>query len=174
VLAASDIVRDSIVERITLGQNAAGMVTVTVDEALDRRTRLGLSFSVLRADLMRQFDTAQATTLTRVTMLNPAVVLTRALSVNFAVSVKGLLIAYRPRTTSGTPFQDDKPLRPGAGVGLHLMKPVGSRVTIGADLSYDVHGFTTRALRGDGIDQRLVHRVSIGAAIRRSYGQVEP
>lgn len=166
VVASTNLVADSLgTEPLTLRQNLAPTIALSLDTRLDPRNRIGVTGGVSRSSLVLRAPSGERALLV-LTTWTPTVVLTHELTHALAASVTAGLILYDPDVRLGTVFSDNAPARPLAGVGLHLRRALSAHAAVGVDLAYDVHGFMTRALANRGFEgQWAVHRVTLGVTL---------
>lgn len=166
VMASSNLVTDSIgTDPVTLRQNLAPTLALTIDSRVDVHTRLGITAAVARSNLMVHTPTDTRALLV-LTTWTPMLVLTHDLTSALAVSGNAGVILYDPDIRLGTIFSDDAPAKPIVGVSLHWRRPLGASTAVGLDLSYDVHGFMTQTLLSQGFSgQWVVHRATLGVTL---------
>ena len=170
VIAGSNLLTDSIVEPLQVRPNPAAYVGITVDTRLDRRHRVGLAVLVSRSDVVRR-EAGEEAPVTTLTVWHPAATVRRDLGVAQLEASLGVLV-YNPRTELGTIFQDGAPVHPVVGLGVTLAQRIGGRLAAGLELRYDLHRFSTAALSAADFSGRTtVHRIAIGASIRRTHAR---
>ena len=79
-------------------------------------------------------------------------------------------IKYFPADRVGL-FQDGGPFFPFGQLTFDAAPPFGARLGLALELRYDIHKFTTPALRAEGfISSQVIHRVALGVrvAVRRA------
>lgn len=169
VLVGSDVVRDSIVQTVTVRPQPAPLFGLRVGSELNASYAVALSLRWARSDLVRD-ELNRTTTIIPLTVWSGAVALRRSLTpwASVEAAVGGIKYAPSRDARDGTIFQDDAPLVPAAGLAARLERRVGSRWRVGLETAYDFHRFTTQALRALGVGQhRSVHRVAATVIVRR-------
>ena len=170
IVTTSNLVRDSIVEPIEVRPNSAAYVGLALDTPLRPGTRLGGSVEVGRSDLLSRTPTGESAVST-LTVWHPAATLSQQLSTWVAVELEAGLIVYNPSRRLGTIFQSGTPVEPALGITLSLTRSIGARFAAALEAGYDVHRFSTEALRQSRFTgETTVHRFSIGVSVRAHNG----
>jgi hypothetical protein len=174
IVASSRLVRDSIVDALTVRPQLAPQVQVRVEAALTPRYDVAGDVSVSRSSLMA-IGTGESTRITTLTLWSPGVTLrARATSWLGAEARLGVLI-YDPGATEGTLFADGSPVTPQVGVGLRAERALGAALAGTLHMRYDVHRFTTNSLKARGFTgETLVHRVAVGVTLYRKLSHAPP
>lgn len=170
VLFGSNLVRDSIVQDLTVGPQPAPTFALRVGSELTNLFAVALSLRWARSDLVRR-ELDQTTSIIPLTVWSASLAVRRHLTPWASVegSFGGIKYAPSSDTREGTIFQDDAPLVPAAGVAARIERRVGLRWRVGLEAAYDFHRFTTQALRATGLGQhRSVHRVAATLIVRRT------
>ena len=169
-LVGSNLVRDSIVQGVTVRPQPAPTFALRIGSHLSDTYAAALSLRWARSNLIRR-ELDQAETIMGLTVWSGSLALRRQLApwASVEASVGGIKYAPGSAERDGTIFQDDAPLLPTVGVGARIERRLGSRWRVGLDAAYDFHRFTTQALRATGLGQhRSVHRVAAAVIVRRT------
>jgi hypothetical protein len=166
VVASTALVRDSFVEAFPVRANPALVAGLSAEAHVDRY-RVGVSLNVSRSDLMRR-ESISTSPVTRLTIWHPAVYLRQPLRPWLSGEARLGLVIYHPSVRSGTLFRNGAPVQPALGVGLRVERRVGRGVAVGIAGQYDLHRFSTPALRTEGFTgDTFVHRVTFSLGVRR-------
>jgi hypothetical protein len=175
-LGSSILVRDSIVQELTVRPDIAPSATVAIGALLDPSWQLLAGVRWTRGDLARR-EGDEKTSIMTMTVWSGSLGLRRQL--NDWASVQGSIgaIKYAPSDEAkvGTLFQEGAPLFAAAALAVRAERRFGARTAIGLQIAYDAHRFGTQALRSSGVTgQRIVHRISIEMTFRRSLSDARP
>jgi hypothetical protein len=171
IVAGSDLLRDSIVNSITLRPNTALFAGFKLDTEIDAHFRVGATVRVSRSEVVSQSpgDTNNIATLT---VWHPGATLSRQLSRWIAAEASVGALIYRPDRRTGTIFSEGAPIEPVVGLALSGTRRLGRAALISLDLGYDAHRFSTQRLKTVGFTGKTtVHRVSLSITLRRAFGE---
>lgn len=160
----SDLVRDSIVERIDVDSEVSPALGIAVGESVARGRAVQFRLTVSRGDVIRR-ERDTSTEVTTLLTWNPSLTFAQKIAGPLSARASIGLIIYAPSDRQGNLFQGDSPVRPTLGIGLSVATKVfGKDSSFGIDL--DAHQFSTAALRSQGFaGHSTVRRVWIGAII---------
>lgn len=168
LVAASALVRDSIVEPISLRANPALMLAVDVETQLTPRYRLGVGLGVARSDLTSRTPAGDAL-VTSLTVWHPTLMLRHGATDWLTVEAALGVLLYDPAQRDGTIFRDGSPVDPVVGIGVEAIRPMGRRMQLGVGAGYDLHRFTTSTLQIRGFSgETTVHRVRVHVTVRHA------
>ena len=168
LVATSALVRDSIVETISLRPNPALTVGADIETQLTPSARVAVGLSLGRSDLVSRSPNGNIP-VTTLTVWHPSVMLRQRATDWLSVEVHLGALLYDPSRRDGTIFRDGAPVEPVLGVGLEAVRPVSRRLLIGAGVGYDVHRFTTSTLQIRGFSgETTVHRVRVHMTLRHA------
>jgi hypothetical protein len=173
-VASSRLVTDSIVEAIAVRPQIAPQLSFRIETVLSARYHVAGELTVSHSSLMAHGATG-STRVTSLTLWSPGVVL-RAVATPWlgAEASVGALI-YDPGDTQGTFFADGAPVTPQFGLGLRAERALGHALAGTLHLRYDLHRFSTNALRARGFTgETIVHRIALGIALYRRMGRAPP
>jgi hypothetical protein len=166
VVASSNLVRDSLVAPFAVRANP----TVALGLAAETRVegyRLGVALSVSRSDVTRH-EPSGTFPVTRVTIWNPRVYLRQPLRPWLSGEAGLGLVIYDPAARAGTLFRDGTPVQPALGAGMRVERRLGRGFAVGVAGHYDLHRFSTSALRAEGFTgDTYVHRMTFALELRR-------
>ncbi len=164
VVVWSDLVQDSIVERIDVDSEVSPALGIAVGESVGRGWAVQLGLTVSRGDVIRRERDTSSEVTTLLTW-NPSLTIAKKIAGPLSAHASMGLIIYAPSDRRGNLFRGDSPARPTIGIGLSVATKVfGKDGSFGIDL--DVHQFSTAALRSQGFSgHSTVRRVWIGAII---------
>ncbi len=164
VVVWSDLVQDSIVERIDVDSEVSPALGIAVGESVGRGWAVQLGLTVSRGDVIRR-ERDTSTEVTTLLTWNPSLTFAQKIAGPLSARASMGLIIYAPSDRRGNLFRGDSPARPTIGIGLSVATKVfGKDGSFGIDL--DVHQFSTAALRSQGFSgHSTVRRVWIGAII---------
>jgi hypothetical protein len=163
------LVRDSIVTRFDVGPALAPMVAVTLATLLERGWGAHATVDFSTSGLRRHDADGSSVAFGRVSTAAFIVGLERRLPAGFSARIGIGGLKCIPRDKSGI-FR----LGGGSVAGLGALAlgyawPGGGRYSLAVEARYDVHGFTTPALRDEGFTSpQIVHRVAL--TLRASRG----
>ncbi len=166
---SSVLVTDVIAEEFTVQPAIAPSLGLAVGTPLGPKYEVALDVRWARSDLkMKQADSSR--TIIPLTVWSGFVVLRWRLQQRWLVQAGVGAVKYDPSEDGreSTMFRDDQPLRAAVGLAARGEYPVSRSLRVGIDLGWSVHGFTTQALREEGFDTRIAHRVSLAAVLRWS------
>lgn len=170
VVGSSSLVHDSIVEAITVQPQAAPQISLRIAAPIGGRYRVAGDLTVSRSNLMARAE-ATTTKITSLTVWSPAIVLQAAATPWLAAEARLGAMIYDPSETESTLFSDGAPVTPALGLGITAERSLGSRLTGALQLRYDLHRFTTNALKARGFTgETVVHRLAVGITLYRRFG----
>ena len=170
VVGSSNLVRDSIVEVVSVRPQAAPQIGLRIETPLGGRYRVAGELSVSHSSLMARGE-ATSTKITGLTLWAPAVVLQAAVTPWLAGEARLGALIYAPSETESTLFSDGAPVTPVLGLGITAARALGDRLTGTLQLRYDLHRFTTNALKSRGFTgETVVHRIALGITLFRRFG----
>ena len=165
---ASALVRDSIVQPLTLRSAPGPGVRFTLDTQLSPVYQAGVSLATTWGPLRERTPDASRDVV-HLASWHPAVTLRRRIGAALSAWASAGAIMYRPDRSAGTLFAQGAPIVPVLGLGVGLARPLGGNLALVLDAGYDVHRFTTTTLRDAGfIGERVVHRVVVSLGVTRS------
>ncbi len=170
IVVTTNLVRDSIVTPFSVRPNPAVFLGVAIETQIDPRYGVGVSFEVSRSDLLRRpsVDDIEITTLT---IWHPAITLRHGFAAWASVEFSAGAVIYDPDRRANTLFRNDTPIEPVFGVGFSAVRSVGGRFEAALGVAYDVHRFSTSALRTVGFKgETTVHRFAVRVTVRRTVG----
>jgi hypothetical protein len=166
VVGSTNLVSDSIVARLSVRPNPALAVGLSGEMRVDRY-RVGATVSVSRSDLVRREPLGEFQ-VTRLTVWQPALYLRQPLLSWLSAEARASLFIYDSSVRDGTLFRSGTPVTPGLGAGFRLERRLGPAVALGMSAQYDIHRFSTPALRAEGFTgQTYVHRFGLLFSVRR-------
>jgi hypothetical protein len=170
VVGSSNLVRDSIVEGITVRPQPAPQVGLRIETPLGGRYRVAGELSVSHSSLMAR-GSATSTKITGLTLWAPTVALQAAATPWLVGEARLGALIYDPSETESTLFSDGAPVTAVLGFGITAARGLGTRLTGTLQLRYDLHRFTTNALKGRGFaGETVVHRIALGITLYRRFG----
>ncbi|MBI4420752.1 MAG: hypothetical protein HY560_08000 [Gemmatimonadetes bacterium] len=168
VIATSPLVRDSIVEPLSVRPDPAPTIGFWLETRLDATYRLGLGLATAWSRLARR-SPSETVEVVPLTVWSPALTLRRDLRPGVSARATLGAMVYDPDHRAGTLFSQGSPVIPVVGAGLSYDRSVGGDLLLRIDLGYDVHRFTTTALRDRGFSgERAVHRVGVSVGVSRT------
>jgi hypothetical protein len=166
LVAGTNLVSDSIVSRVSVRPNLALAVGLSAEGRVDRY-RVGAGLTVSRSDVMRH-EPLGTFTVTRLTVWQPSLYLRQALLPWLSGDARVSLFVYDPSARAGTLFRSGTAVEPGLGLGFRAERRVGPALGLGLAAQYDIHRFSTPALRAEGFTGKTyVHRFSLLFSVRR-------
>lgn len=159
------LVHDSIVVPVDAQPALGPALALTLSE----RTRgawtpdatLDLSWSALQ-----RHENGATSKITSLTTIGFTVGVGHAITTGLSGRVGLGAITYLPAEQTGL-FRDGSGISTLGAVALHWIPHATARRGVGLTLRYDVHGFTTQALRTEGFTSRqVVHRLFLGMSAR--------
>ncbi|HEY6808637.1 MAG TPA: hypothetical protein VI160_07600 [Gemmatimonadales bacterium] len=164
------LVHDVIVTPFDVRAALAPALSVDASLPLDPPWRLAAVLDLSHSTVSRYDTGATVAPITGLTTVALGLGLTRPLQ-PWLVG-RGVLgaVKYFPGERTGL-FQDGGPFFPFAQLALDAAPAFAARRGLAIELRYDIHKFTTPALRDEGfISARVIHRVALGirVAVRRS------
>lgn len=161
------LVRDSITEPLAVRSAPGPGVRFTLDTRLNAAYHVGVSLATTWGPLQERTP-GSSRDIVQLVSWHPAVTLRRrvrgALSAHASVGA----LVYRPDRSAGTLFARGAPILPVIGLGLGFERTVGRDIALVMAAEYDVHRFTTTALRDNGFaGERVVHRVIVSFGVTR-------
>lgn len=171
MIGSSDLVRDSIVQAISVRPQTGPTGALRVGIAVHERLRVVGDVGLSRSNLDSRTDTAK-TVITALSVWTPSVGLGMRLTPWLAAEATVGAVIYAPSVRTGTLFSEGAPVEPALGVALMVERGLGGRFVGAVHARYDVHRFSTAALEARGFDGKtVVHRVGISVAISREFGR---
>ena len=166
-LWSSNLVRDSIVTTVTTRPRIAPVVALRVEVPVRDRYRIAGELAASHSTLM-SYSANEDVHVTGLTVLVPALTVRVPATPWLTGEARVGAVLYAPSRKTGTLFSAGAPIRPTLGLGLSADRPLGRAWVVAIALQYDVHKFTTTALRAQGfVDASVVHRVAIMLAFSR-------
>jgi hypothetical protein len=166
-LWSSNLVRDSIVTTVTARPRIAPLVALRVEIPLRDSYRIAGELAASHSTLMSYSPDGDAP-VTGLTVLAPALAIRVPATPWLTGEARLGAVLYAPSRKTGTLFSAGSPIRPTLGLGLSADRPLGRLWGLAIAVQYDVHKFTTTALRAQGfVDESVVHRVAIMLALSR-------
>jgi hypothetical protein len=165
--ASTPLVRDSIVQPLTVGPKVAPSLAVGADAPLSDWYRLGIELRHVRSDLIRR-EGGVNTTLLPLTIWSASLTLRRRVTPWAGVTGRVGAARYVPAAggREATFFRTERPLLPAVGASVTAAVPLWRSLTAGIEIGYDLHRFATLGLRDQGIaGNRTVHRVTMGVTL---------
>src|SRR6185295_7032216 len=167
VALMTDLARDSIVQPFTVRPDPGPAINFWIESTLDPHYTVAARFGTSWTHLTRHEadSTAEVTPLTTWTV---AVTLSRILIKDVAVYGKAGAVVYQADRYQSNLFREGASPEPLLGAGITASRPLGSGLMLVVDLGYDVHRFSTQALRDAGFSgDRLVHRIGLSVGVSR-------
>jgi hypothetical protein len=160
-VGSTALARDSIVAPVTARQNIAPLVGLRVEIPLRGVYRVAGELDVSRSNLMSRSDVSQ-TVVTGLTTWQPTIAVRVPATPWLTGEARLSAIMYAPSRKTGTLFSAGAPIRPALGLGITAARSLGRSWNLAVALQYDIHRFTTTALRARGfVDDTVVHRVGL-------------
>jgi hypothetical protein len=162
------LVRDAIVTPFDVRPALAPALAVSITTPLKRGWGAVAVLDASTSDLTRRSDDGSTVSLGRLTTAALSVGVERRIAarVTARLAVGGL--KYLPADDRGI-FRSGSAIAPLGSVTLTRALSVGGGKRLALEARYDVHGFTTPALRDEGFDgTRSVHRITV--ALRARFG----
>jgi len=170
-VASSNLVTDSIVEAIEVRPQIAPQLELRIHKPLSARYRLAGDLSVSRSSV-KAYGVTSSSTITSLTLWSPGVALAAAATPWLGVEARLGALIYDPGDTDGTLFADGAPVTPVLGLALHAEHALSGALTGALHVRYDVHRFTTDALKTRGFTgETVVHRIAFGITLHRRLGR---
>lgn len=161
------MVRDSIVQPIAVRPGIAPSLGFTLETDLDQDWRVALGFSTAWTRLSRH-SAGSSARVVPLTWWTPLVSLSRLVLGPVTARVTVGAIAYDPDYTDGNLFSGGAPIVPLVGFVVGVEQTRGNSLRYAIELGYDLHRFSTSALRDEGFSgEQAVHRVSLSIALSR-------
>lgn len=165
----STMVRDAIVTPLTVRPALAPTLALTVTTPLERGWAGQATLDVSTSALERHDADGTTTNLGRVSTLAFTVGVRHGVAAGLSAAAGAGGLTYFPAHDTGIFRQGAGSI---AGLGMVTVEyalAAGVRYGLAAQARYDVHRFTTPALRSEGFDSaRTVHRVTL--AVRLAWG----
>ena len=166
---SSALVHDSIVAPFDVRPGLGPAVAVTVATSPERRWATAVTLDFSTGQLVRRDADGSSTNLGRVSTLSLTVGVSRQLAAGFIVRAGVGGLKYLPSEDSGIFRLGSGSLAGLGALTLGHVLPLGPGRHLSVEASYDLHPFTTPALRAEGFDSsRLVHRLAL--ALRTDWG----
>jgi len=158
----STLVHDSIVAPFDVRAALAPTVAVTLATPFERGWAAQATFDFSTSDVRRHDPDGSSVDLGRVSTAAFSVGVLRRLPAGLVARIGGGGLKYLPSERSGI-FRSGSGSIAGLGaLALSHALPVGKRYHLALEARYDVHGFTTPALRDEGFGSaRVVHGVAL-------------
>lgn len=162
------LVRDSIVAPFDVQAALAPVVAVTVTTPLDHRWAAQMTLDFSTSTVRRRDADGSSVPLGRVSTAAFMVGLERRLPAGLSARIGVGGLKYLPGEAIGM-FRSGSGSIAGLGaLAISHALPIGSHFGFAIEARYDVHGFTTPALREEGFaSARPVHRVALTIRARR-------
>jgi hypothetical protein len=174
-VASTRLVRDSIVEPVSVRPNVSLAAGLTAETALTGGYSAGIRLTATRGDLVSRTALQGSARVTTLTVWHPAGFLRHDVVPGLVAEARLGLFLYSPSRRGGTFFRDGVSPRPALGLGLGLRRPLGRAMSVEAVATYDVHRFSTPALRAAGFTgETVVHRFGIQLGIHRTVRDAAP
>lgn len=173
LVASTNLVRDSIGGAVLdIRPNLAPLVGLEADVPVDPAFRLGVRVELSHSDLV-DHERGGDVALTPLTIWYAGATLAHRLTPHLEARGNAGITAYQPAQDVATIFQGDHPVRPGLGLAIRGDTPLGRDLRLAVGLGWDVHQFTTTALRQAGfVGKTLVHRFALTLTL--SWSRVHP
>lgn len=165
---SSALVRDSIVNPVTVRPALGAAFAVTLTSPVQRGWSGEAAIDVTVAGHERK-EAGATVDLGGLTTVAVSVALRRELAPRLAARAGAGALFYAPEQDAGIFRNGTGSFRPLGLAALTWAPRLGARWGLALETRYDVHRFTTPALRGVGlVDSRVVHRVAL--AVRAGLG----
>jgi len=162
------LVRDSIVTRFDVGPALAPMVAVTLATSLERGWGAQATLDFSTSGLRRHHADGSSVAFGRVSTAAFIVGLERRLPAGFSARIGFGGLKCIPGDKSGIFRLGGGSIAGLGALALGFTLPAGGPYSFAVEARYDVHGFTTPALRDEGFTSpRTVHRVALTLRARR-------
>lgn len=166
-VASSNLVTDSIVETIAVRPQVAPQLDLRVEKTLSARYRLAGDLAVSRSTV-EAHGPSSSSEITSLTLWSPGIGLVAAATSWLGAEARLGALIYDPGATEGTLFADGAPVTPVLGLGLRAERALSGTLTGALHIRYDVHRFTTDALKARGFTgETVVHRIAFGITLYR-------
>jgi len=168
VQLTSALVRDSVVEPITVQVKPAPVFGLALDAPLGGPYMVVAGVALSRSDVVAHSASGDVT-LTGLTVWHPTLAVRRSVRPWIGVEARVGAIVYAPSRRTANLFQDGAPVDATLGAGVQVERRLGSGFAAGLSLQYDATRFTTKTLQAQGfVGATVVHRVALSATIRRA------
>lgn len=169
-VGSSNLVTDSIVEAIAVRPQVAPQLDFRIEKVLSARYRVAGDLSLSRSDVKAE-GASSSSEITSLTLWSPGIGLVAAATPWLGAEARLGALIYDPGDTDGTLFADGAPVTPVLGLGLRAEHALTSTLTGALHVRYDVHRFTTDALKARGFTgETVVHRIAVGVTLHRRMG----
>jgi hypothetical protein len=164
---SSTLVRDSIVTPFEVRPNIAPTLGCTLVWPLQTGWSAQVGIDAASSELMRHDTNGSTTALGRVTTIDLSAGVRHQLSRGFTASGAVGALKYFPGEEAGIFREGSGPIAWLVAMTLEHPLSFGATKPYAVEARYDLHSFTTPALRDEGFDSsRLVHRVSLSLRYR--------
>ena len=165
---SSTLVRDSIVQALSIRPNLAPTIGFWIESRLDLVYRVDLGLDMAWSQLTQHTPGAAAADVVPLTSWTPTISLRRLVHRNIAARATMGALIYDPDQKTSNLFRRGAPVFPLLGLGATMERSVGGGLLLTLDLRYDFHRFTTASLRDAGfVGQRPVHRLTLALGVSR-------
>ncbi len=174
--ATSNLVTDVIVEPLSTRPAVAPTFGMAVGTRLDSLYTVHVTGAWTRSDVKR-YQRGTVTPVIAVSTWQGSVELRRRITPLIIGHAMVGVLKYAPGSDGrgATLFRGDAPAVPTLGIGASLGRSVTPTLHAALHVAWDLHRFTTAALRATGFEgRRTVHRVFFGATIRREANPATP
>lgn len=162
---SSNLARDSIVTTVTTRPNIAPLIGLRVELPIYNTYRLAAEVAASHSTLVGRSSDGNAS-VTGLTVLSPTLAFRVPANPWLAGEARVGAALYTASRKTGTLFSAGVPIEPTLGLGIAADRPLGRSWVVAVALQYDVHKFTTTALRAHGfVDASVVHRVALMLAL---------
>jgi hypothetical protein len=167
-IGSTRLVRDSIVEPVTVRPNIGLAAALTAETSVTGGYRAGVRLTATRSNVETHSASQGSAPVTTLTLWHPAAFLRHSIVPWLSAEARLGMFFYAPSQRTGTFFRDGVSPRPALGLGLGIERPLGSRMALEALVTYDVHRFSTAALRAAGFTgETVVHRFGLQLGVHR-------
>jgi hypothetical protein len=164
---SSVLVRDSITVPVTVTPKPGAQIAFWLETRLNSTYRVSASLSTAWSTLSRTEERA-STGVVPLATWTPAVTLDRVVLPGLSVGASAGAVIYRADRARSNLFRLGANPAPVFGANLRFDHPTAGGLVLTGRLGYDVHAFTTPALRDAGFrGSRPVHRVAITFGVSR-------
>ena len=158
--ATSKLASDSIVNSINIGMDPGFAASFRLGAALDSANTLQIGLTLSHNTMVREVAGGASSDITSVNVWFPSIGLRRQFV--GPTKIRGIIgaLIYDPEDTVGTPFRDGSPVLATAGLGITYTPDFANGLSL--DLAWDIHRFSTSALRLEGFGgDQVVHRITL-------------
>jgi hypothetical protein len=167
-VASTRLLRDSILEPVSVRANPSLAAAVSAETTLQGGYRAGLRLTASRSDVETHSPSQGSARVTTLTLWHPAGFLRHPITPWLVAEARIGLIIFAPSQRAGTLFREGASPRPALGLGLGVQRALGRHMALEAFTTYDVHRFSTAALRAAGFTgETVVHRFGLQVGLHR-------